>query len=108
MQKRLDVLIAVAGDEWDSRKEAFVQRSVQKREEVLSGMEELLSGMENIGISFPDGKNPLNVEFHSGVHQLTEDRHFIFWLGICPECGEPFLLGYLHSFSPHKMQYRDI
>ena len=46
MQKRLDVLIAVAGDEWDSRKEAFVQRSVQKREEVLSGMEELLSGME--------------------------------------------------------------
>ena len=28
MQKRLDVLIAVAGDEWDSRKEAFVLRSV--------------------------------------------------------------------------------
>ena len=48
MQKRLDVLIAVAGDEWDSRKEAFVQRSVQKREEVLSGMEEVLSGMEEL------------------------------------------------------------
>ncbi len=58
---------------------------------------QLLSGMENIGISFPDGKNPLNVEFHSGVRQLTEDRHFIFWLGICPECGEPFLLGYLDT-----------
>ena len=46
MQKRLDVLIAVAGDEWDSRKEAFAQRGAQKREELFSGMEELLSGME--------------------------------------------------------------
>lgn len=46
MQKRLDVLIAVAGDEWDNRKEAFARRGARRREELLSGMEELLSGME--------------------------------------------------------------
>lgn len=46
MQKRLDVLIAVAGDEWDNRKEAFVQRGARRREELFSGMEELLSGLE--------------------------------------------------------------
>ncbi|HJA92796.1 MAG TPA: hypothetical protein H9717_06725 [Candidatus Eisenbergiella merdipullorum] len=39
MQKRLDVLIAVAGDEFDSRKEAFAERNAQRREELLSGIE---------------------------------------------------------------------
>ncbi|HIY61676.1 MAG TPA: hypothetical protein H9831_13540 [Candidatus Eisenbergiella pullistercoris] len=64
MQKRLDVLIAVAGEELDSRKEAFEEkrdafadwreemarqredRRENRREELRLGMEELLDGLE--------------------------------------------------------------
>ncbi|HJC57619.1 MAG TPA: hypothetical protein H9700_09690 [Candidatus Eisenbergiella intestinipullorum] len=46
MQKRLDVLIAVAGDELDSRKGAIAQRYSDRRGELLSGMEERFLDME--------------------------------------------------------------
>ena len=53
MQKRLDVLIAVAGEELDSRREAFADRRealarqrADRREELRLGTEELLAGIE--------------------------------------------------------------
>ncbi len=48
MQKRLDVLIAVAGEELDSRKEALAQRNAQMREELLFRKEELVSGKDDL------------------------------------------------------------
>ncbi len=60
MQKRLDVLIAVAGEELDSRREAFAEKKeafadrrealarqrADRREELRLGTEELLAGIE--------------------------------------------------------------
>ena len=58
---------------------------------------QLLSGVNCVGVTYKKQNDSIDFSLIAGTAEQTDDKRQIFTLGLCPDCGQPYILGYLEN-----------